>query len=77
MQKAERASSLPVTLSPKLLSKVQKGLRIKNQTLQPPTSMQELTISLPKASSARNHSHHPCHIVSVWWIMEKTQILHA
>ena len=43
MQKAERASSLPVTLSPKLLSKVQKGLRIKNQTLQPPTSMQELT----------------------------------
>ena len=45
-QEAERACSIPIILGLNLrLSKVQWDLRIKNRTLRPPTSMQEVTIS--------------------------------
>ena len=48
-KKTERAGSIPIILSPNLrLSKVQWGLRIKNRTPHPPTSMQELTANLPQ-----------------------------
>ena len=57
-QEAERASSIPIILSPNLcLSKVQWRVRIKNRTLQPPTSMQVLTINLPKSRRLRGLSH--------------------
>ena len=39
-QEAERASSIPIILSPNLrLTKVQEDVRIKNWTLQPPPSL--------------------------------------
>ena len=67
-QETKRASSLPVILSPKLrLSKVQQYVRINNQTLQPPTSMQELTINLPKIACLRGISPYP-----VFWALSTT-----
>ena len=58
-QEAERASSIPAILIPDLrLSKVQQGVHIKNRTLQPPPSVQELTINLPNNPRLRGMSHH-------------------
>ena len=46
---AERVSGIPIILSPNhRLFNVQKGLRVKEQTLKPQKSTQELTINLPK-----------------------------
>ena len=50
--KNEQPSNRPVVH----LSKVQRGLRIKNWTLQPPTGVQELTLNLPKFLFAGNPS---------------------
>ena len=51
MEEAERTSTSSITIilirNPHL-SKVQLGLHITNQTLEPPMSMQELTMNLPK-----------------------------
>ena len=58
---AERASSIPVILSPNLHLHVQESPRAalqETRTLQPPTSMQELTINLPKNPRLRGSSHH-------------------
>ena len=50
-------SSIPTILIPNLrLSKVRWGVRIKNRSLQPPVSMQELTINLPNNSRLRGLS---------------------
>ena len=59
MQEVEIASNIPIILSPNLrLSKVQEGVRIKTRTLQPPTSMQELTINLqnPRLPGISHHA---------------------
>ena len=49
MLEAERICGIPIILSPNLhLFKVQWGLHIKNQPLQPPISMQEVTFNLPQ-----------------------------
>ena len=53
----ERASSIPIIFNPNLrLYNVQYGVRIKNRSLQPPTSVRELTINFQKKkfSSSRN-----------------------
>ena len=48
-----------MTLIPNLrLSKVQMGVRIKNHSLRPPMSLQELTINLPKNPRLQGMSHH-------------------
>ena len=58
-QEAERASSIPTIFIPDLrLSKKRYGMRIKNWSLQPPTSMQELTINLPNNPRLQGMSHH-------------------
>ena len=51
--------NIPFILSPNLrLSKVLKGVGIKNRTLLPPTSLQKLTTNLPKNPRLRGISHH-------------------
>ena len=49
MQEAEGSSSIPIIPGPNLgSSKVPQGPRINTRTLQPPTSVQELTTNLPQ-----------------------------
>ena len=58
MQEAERAGSILITLNPNFhLSKKQQGVCIKYWTLQPPMSVQELSINLPKNPWLRGMSH--------------------
>ena len=60
-QEAEgrKASGIPTILIPNLrLSKVRYVVRIKNRSLQPPTSMQKFTINLPNNPRLRGMSHH-------------------
>ena len=57
-QGVERASSIPVILNPNFrLSKVPKGVRIRNRSLQPSTIVQESTINLPKTLGLWGMSH--------------------
>ena len=53
-----RAASLPSSSQKLCLSKVRYGVCIKNRSLRPPTSVQELTVNLPNNPRLRGMSHH-------------------